>query len=207
MSLTNGAGFSKRWDKLVPRPMSVPPITATIRAESPSATDARWFEEEVQAHEPALRAYLHRQFPSLADPEDVIQESYLRLWRVRSTARIESARAYLFTIARNATLALFRRQRCSPEVRVERLEALPVADEVSEVVPKVCLQDEIGLVVTAIDTLPRRCREVVLLRAIQGLSYAEIGQRLGISEHTARIQMAKGLKRCIVFFRERSVTR
>jgi len=63
--------------------------------------EARWFSEEVQPHEPMLRAYLQKRFPALADVDDVVQEAHLRLLEARRTSVIASAKAYLFTIARN----------------------------------------------------------------------------------------------------------
>lgn len=49
-----------------------------------SAEQARWFSEHVQPHEPALRAYLSKRFPSLPDHDDLVQETYARLLRVGS---------------------------------------------------------------------------------------------------------------------------
>ncbi|MBI2497428.1 MAG: RNA polymerase subunit sigma-24, partial [Opitutae bacterium] len=48
---------------------------------TPDADFARWFAEEVQPHEPALRAWLRNRFPTLVDPDDLVQESYARLLR------------------------------------------------------------------------------------------------------------------------------
>src|SRR5678815_1701837 len=45
---------------------------------------ARWFDQEVRPHATALRAWLRARFPSLLDPDDLVQESYLRLLRTRA---------------------------------------------------------------------------------------------------------------------------
>ena len=84
--------------------------------ESPQFEQTRWFTREVQPHEPLLRAYLRKPFPTLHDFDDVVQESHLRLLRAREQGRIESAKAYLFAVARNVargmkTCAEFLRQR------------------------------------------------------------------------------------------------
>jgi len=47
--------------------------------DSPPPEQARWFAEEIQPHEPLLRAYLQKQFPSLHGVADVVPESHLRL--------------------------------------------------------------------------------------------------------------------------------
>ena len=49
----------------------------------PDAELTRWVAEEVQPHEPALRAGLQARFPALGGADDVVQEAYARLLRVR----------------------------------------------------------------------------------------------------------------------------
>lgn len=47
---------------------------------------AHWFTEHVHPHDAQLKAYLRGAFPAVRDVEDVVQESYLRVWRVRDGA-------------------------------------------------------------------------------------------------------------------------
>lgn len=68
--------------------------------DSPQSDSTKWFTEEVQPHEPVLRSYLRGAFPAVRDLDDVVQESYLRLWRARTEEPIRSAKAFLFTAAR-----------------------------------------------------------------------------------------------------------
>jgi transmembrane sensor len=56
----------------------------------------------VHVHEPSLRAYLRTQFPFAPDIDDVVQESFLRLWKARMGQPIRYAKALLFKVARNA---------------------------------------------------------------------------------------------------------
>lgn len=59
--------------------MSVPLHASSLASAPPCATpaeDERWFKEEVQSHEPLLRAYLRRKFPQLNEVDDVVQESF-----------------------------------------------------------------------------------------------------------------------------------
>jgi DNA-directed RNA polymerase specialized sigma24 family protein len=87
------------------RPM--PPSEPT-RLPAPSLS--RWFAEEVQPHEPALRAYLQARFPTLGDHDDLVQETYTRLLRAQGNGGVRYPKAFLFTAARNAALDLFRRR-------------------------------------------------------------------------------------------------
>jgi RNA polymerase sigma-70 factor (ECF subfamily) len=76
--------------------------------------EARWFADEVHRHELALKAYLRGSFPSVRDIDDVVQESYLRVWRARLAHPIHSTKSFLFQVARHLALDLVRRDRVSP---------------------------------------------------------------------------------------------
>src|SRR5581483_2643307 len=73
--------------------------------------EPHWFDAEVRPCEPALRAYLQKRFPALSDHDDLVQEAYLRLLRARREGRVTSAKAFLFTVARNLAIDMFRRRR------------------------------------------------------------------------------------------------
>ena len=168
---------------------------------------SKWFSEQVQPHEPALRAYLRSRYPSLGEVDDVVQDSYLRLLKARENGKIASARAYLFTIARNAALGIFRKRRVFEEVPVEELPESNAFVPAVDVGEAVSVRQELGLATEAMDRLPGRCREIVMLRTLHGFSHREIAQKLGISEQTVRVQVAKGMKRCAEFVRRRSGSR
>lgn len=64
-----------------------------------------------------------------------------------------------------------------------------------------------GVRAAAIAAPPARCREIVVLRALPGHSHREIAAQLGLSEPTVRVQVARGMKQCTGFLRQRAVTR
>src|SRR3954468_11258173 len=70
----------------------------------PQTDESRWFSEQVSQHEPALRAYLLRRFPSLPDHDDMIQETYARTVRAWKMGRLTHVRGFLFTAARNIAI-------------------------------------------------------------------------------------------------------
>lgn len=175
------------------------------RDHTPSAEQSRWFVEEVQPHEPALRAWLLHQFPSLDDVDDVVQESYLSLLRKRTTGRIGFTRTYLFTIARHAALKCFRRRRIYSDVPVNQLPEWRLLDGGADVGENISRRHRGALMAAAVVQLPERCREIIKLRAVQGLSYAEIAAQLNLSEATVRVQIARGIKKCADFMRAEGV--
>lgn len=161
---------------------------------------ANWFASEVQPHEPALRAYLYSHFSSLTDPDDVVQETYVRLLRARERGPIESPRGLLFATARNAARDLLRRHAVARTFPITESDASRVFDEAPDVTETVSRRQETDLLAAAIAELPPRCREILVLRKFENLSHREISQRLGIAEHTVEAQLTKALHRCEEFF-------
>jgi len=83
----------------------------------------------VHLHDSSLKAYLRGSFPSVRDIDDVVQESYLRVWKARASQPIKSAKGFLFTVARRLALDLIRRERRSPLVAVTDLDRLFILDQ------------------------------------------------------------------------------
>jgi RNA polymerase sigma factor (sigma-70 family) len=168
---------------------------------------SRWFTEEVRPHEASLRAYLRGKFRELPDLDDLVQETYVRLLRARERAPVRRPKALLFTTARNAALDFFRRRRVVQIDGLADIDQLSVLEERLSGPELLCHDQELQLLAEAIQSLPPRCREVVVLRKIQNLSHREIAQRLGISEHTVNAQIAIGVLRLRDFMRAHGVTR
>jgi len=157
---------------------------------------ARWFAEEVQPHEAALRAYLHGLFPTLRDIDDLVQDTYSRLIRAHAIGQVRHAKAYLFATARNAAVDFFRHERVSSIDDLVKIEELSVLEDTPDAAEKACHDQELKILKEAIAALPPCCREILEMRKLQGLSYQEIARKLDISERTVNAQLAIGLLRC-----------
>lgn len=168
---------------------------------------ARWFAEEVQPHESELRAYLRAKFSRHLDIDDLVQETYARLLQAREQAALRSPKAYLFTTARNAAFDFFRRRKTVAIDGLAELELLPVFEDRPGVAEAVCHDQELQLLAEAIQALPERCRRVLTLRKLHGLSHRAIAQRLGISENTVNAQVAVGVLRLRDALQARGVTK
>lgn len=163
----------------------------------------KWFADEVHPHDASLRSYLHGRFPGVRDVDDVVQESYLRIWKARALHPIQSAKAFLFSIARNLALDTLRHERRSPINVVTDLSLLFVMDDRPDAAAAAARQQEVDLLVEAIDALPARCREIFILRKLRGVAQKEIAARLGLSEQTVQVQAARGLRRVAESLRRR----
>jgi RNA polymerase sigma-70 factor (ECF subfamily) len=158
-----------------------------------------WFDEHVRPHEPMLRAWLRSRFASEGDIDDVVQEAYMRLLRAREQGAVESPKAFLFAVARNLALDRLRRRQVARTEPLAENEALAVLEEGDGIPETVARNQELELLTEAIQSLPDRCRQIFTLRKVYGLSQAEIGARLGLSENTVSAQLTIGVKKCMAF--------
>lgn len=155
-----------------------------------------WFEQNFREHEPLLRAWLVRRFPSLQDVDDIVQESYLRLVEARGRTEIATPKAYMFRVARNLVLDRLRHEKVIAFEPLVEGDASAVEDECASVHQTVTRDQRLEIMTQAIQALPTQCRHIFTLRKVHGLSQQEIAQRLGISQHTVSAQLTIGLNKC-----------
>lgn len=184
---------------------AIPVLDESGSGPANGADQTGWFENEVHPHGSQLRAYLRNAYPSIGDVDDIVQESYLRIWKARAAQPIQSAKAFLFQVARRLAIDLVRRERASPIRHVSDLAALTVMDVGPGVAETVSRNEKIRLLADAIDALPGRCREIFILRRLQCIPQREVAARLGLSERTVEVQVYRGLRKCEEFLRERGV--
>ena len=161
----------------------------------------RWFAaQRVEAAEPDLtalvRAYsglLYRVALSVvrnaAEAEDVVQDVFVRVLQQRRSSEVREWRPWLVRIAWNLALDRIARRRRVP---MEQMDEMFAAGMVSREVAADDALAEAGrmkAVLDAIDRLPKKEREVLLLSAMDELSTAEIGAVLGRSESSVRSLM------------------
>lgn len=123
-----------------------------------------------------------------------MQECYYRLSLLDSVDAIVTPRAYLFTVARNIALQQMRRARI---VRIETLTEIDAARIESDAPSPERIasgRQELARVRSLIAALPDRCRQIVEMRKIDGLSQKEIARRLGVSEAVVENEASRGLR-------------
>jgi RNA polymerase sigma-70 factor (ECF subfamily) len=117
------------------------------------------------------------------DARDITSETFVRAWTAPEEPRMESVKAYLFTIARNLHRHQWRRQS-----RFEALdEAMP--DHAMQPDEAAVNQDEFRRMLEAIHALPEIDRTLLLLRAEQELSYEDIAAVTGLSVAAAKVKV------------------
>ena len=144
---------------------------------------------EARKFEKKLLNFFWRQGVSVSEGEDLVQETYLRLWNYRRsykpTAKLST---FLFLLARQVRIDALRSQ----TRRAEREETWGSERPATEQPPEQGVREDVRW---AVAQLSEPLREVVELGVFQDLPYAEVGEILGIPVGTVKSRMSNAIKR------------
>lgn len=133
---------------------------------------------------------------SIEDAKEIVQTVFVKLWETRSFLKEdENFKGYLFIITRNIIFNL--QKKCFNEFfyKTSILKAFSEQNIEDAYGEETLYASELKLYIDhLIETLPSRQREAFLLSRTEGLTYKEIAERIGISEKTVEIHIAKALK-------------
>lgn len=135
------------------------------------------YEQLFMDHYTKLRNYLYYKYGDIAKAEDIVQDSYAKLWQNCANIVYEAAKSYLYKVANNASLNALRHLKI-----VRKHEQIPQEIMTFET-PDFQLEEKEFLIQlqNAIQTLKPKHREAFLLHRIDKKSYAEIAVLLNIS--------------------------
>ena len=142
---------------------------------------------------------------SIRDPraaEDLMQTTFMKLHAARSSYDPTlPLLPWLFAIANRVRLDEFRRRhRLPPEAGEKALEQLEVDDDPADRIAKAQRARSAD---AALDALPETQRIVLQLRHVEGMSFAEIAQALGVPEGALRVRATRGYEKLRALLQER----
>jgi len=145
-----------------------------------------------ERHQTMLFNFFLRLTGNRAASEDLVQEVFTRILKYRAGYQGESRFVvWMYQIARNAHVDFLRKRK--PEVPLdERAEATPGREPLPE--DRFEADQEAALVRRALDRLPERKREILLLFRYQDLKLREIAELLGCQVGTVKVQVHRALK-------------
>lgn len=150
--------------------------------------------------EGVFRAYYHRlchfawqltQDESVV--EDIVQDVFVYLWDHPSSIKggEQALQSFLYSAVRHSCYNHVRHQKV--HLKYMHLSAALISEE-SSYLDKIIRAEAVSELVAAIEQLPQGCKEVVHLGYLEGLSNAEIAERLHISINTVKTQKQRALK-------------
>lgn len=147
-------------------------------------------------HHGWLAGWLRRKLGNGDDAADLAHDTFLRILAARNAAAIEEPRKYLATIAKGLVVDRFRRQSIEAawlETLAARPEPLAISPETRALILETLLAID-----RMLDELGPRAREIFHLAQFEGLTYAAIGERLGVSVTTVKKHLARALAHCLI---------
>jgi RNA polymerase sigma-70 factor (family 1) len=163
------------------------------------------FEKIYELYSPRLYGKLLKLVKSESHAKEILQDVFMKLWEHRHSIDPEkSFRSYLFKIAENKVYDFFRRT-----AREKNLEAQLIASSTANynVIDELITGDEnLAKLQQAIELLPPQRQVVIRLCKLDGKSYKEVSELLGISVSTISDHIVKGTKSIREYFEKNHKT-
>ena len=150
------------------------------------------FQELYDRHARDLHRFALYLCGNHAEAQDIVSETFVRAWNAPVSVRAPTAKAYLFTIARNYYLHVKRRGRRDTELDEGLSDPSPSPHATVE------QKEELTRVLSALQVMPELDRSALLMCALEDMSYAEIAETLSLTVsnvktkiHRARLKLAQ----------------
>jgi len=167
-----------------------------VREIAAGDTDA--FRKLFHRYYPRIHAFVLRRLGDSTDAEDTTVETFAELWRTAKKFRGESRPStWIYGIAHFKALAARRaagRNKRSKVISVD-FETLSRAPADEDLAHKIEAREEVRRLRQAIQSLPRRYRQVIELAFFENLPYGDIARRLGMAEGTVKTQVSRARDR------------
>ncbi|HHC81059.1 MAG TPA: RNA polymerase sigma-70 factor [Flavobacteriia bacterium] len=150
--------------------------------------DTQAFKKIFGLYYTSLCTYILQFTNDRTNAEDIVQDTFIKLWDKRNTIQINtSLKSYLFRSAHNAYVDTFRKRK-QHESLLEKLKYDALISQLDE--NNFIHHQKIEKIKVVIETLPKRCKEILLLSKQKGLKNKEIATILGISIKTVEAQLS-----------------
>jgi len=186
--LTSGGRLGERSDQQL--------VTAVRRG------DDRAFELLYQRYQRRIHAYVVGMCKDHCRAEDITQEVFVSaLRRMRQTECPIAFKAWIYEIAKNACIDAFRRSKRAEEISLQADEGFAPADYGrlvnSEAAPEeaVEVKQELDTLRGAFGGLSETHHQILVLRELEGLSYQQIGERLGMTRPAVESTLFRARRR------------
>ena len=153
-----------------------------------------WFLSEVLPLEASLTRFLQKSYRNRSELIDLRQDIYAELLKAAKVRIPDPTKSFVFAIARNQLVDRIRRERVIPIDTALELGELEIAIDAPSPDRVIGARDELRRLNTAVERLPARYREAIILARIEGLSGREVAVRMNISETTVSHYIKSGLR-------------
>lgn len=154
-----------------------------------SSEELKWFRSIFDQYYESIRSFAYYKTGDVDLADDIVQEVFLKLWTNRSSVKDDTVKALLYTIASNTIKNHFKHQKV-----VYGFQQQVPANETSDEADSELRQEELNRKLQdALAEIPEKAREVFLMNRIEGLTYTDIAERLGLSVKAIEKRMSEAL--------------
>lgn len=146
----------------------------------------------IEAEAERVERFLRTKVSNPADAQNLVQEAYLRLLRVKEPQLIQDPVAYLFRIARNLVGEMY--AKLPPAA--DSLDDVDLADQGMSTEELAQIKQQIDRLDEVLTHLNPKCRAALILHRCDGLTVDEIAAELDLSRGMVKKHLAQGLARC-----------
>lgn len=162
------------------------------------------FSAIYEMHVKQLMAFTLRTARSKSLAEDVVHDVFVKIWDNREQIDPELPfRPYLYTVARRHLLNLLKRAAHESSIVTEMFQQAAMSENFTE--EEIVYNESNQLIKEAIAQLPAQRKRVFELCRIEGLTYKQAAEQLGISQGTVNDHMVKALRSVKEYLKLRSV--
>jgi len=145
------------------------------------------------AHKRNIQAYLNRRLKDAETAADLTQETFLRY--AEQSGAITYDRSYLYRTAHNLAVDHMRLQARRLIQRTTGEDLADIPEDRPSLEDAASAKQSVDRLRQAVAELPERTRQIFTLVRLEGLSYAQTAERLGVSESSVQKHLAKALER------------
>lgn len=151
--------------------------------------DEEYYKELFYSLYPRLVSYSFKYLKDKFEAEEVVENVMLQLWEDRlKFEKVDDVKSYIYKMVKSGSLGVLKEQQ--KKVKLE--------DEASENVLEFdfnILEEEVyAVLITALDSLPEKCKEVFELSCLEGMKYKDIALQLNISINTVKSQRSRAIE-------------
>jgi RNA polymerase sigma-70 factor (ECF subfamily) len=150
-------------------------------------------------HHSWLVSWLRRKLGGADQATDLAQDAFVRILAVQESRReltLQEPRAYLTTIAHRLLINHVKRVSLE-QAYLDVLSQMPEPETMSAET-RMLILETLHEIDAMLDGLGNKVREAFLLSQLEGLTYAEIAERLGVTDRTVKRYMAAAFEQCIL---------
>ncbi|GAA5015801.1 sigma-70 family RNA polymerase sigma factor [Acinetobacter puyangensis] len=149
-----------------------------------------------RAHQAWLYGWLCKKLGNQSDAADLTQDTFVKVMYRYADYYYHEPRALLTTIAKSLLFNLYRRRKV--EQAYLSVLAEDSVEQTFDVEDHILLIETLCELCEIIETMPQRQKQVFILSQLEGLSYAEISEKLDISIATIKRDLTKAMAICFM---------